>query len=485
MPINKTGLFQAGTLSISSTSSVKPLDVPAATTNPLGAIEAKIDLQAWTKNIYDHNHDSHHLEFTNAVIDAPLNGMKPGRYDVFVDFSRGEFVVENRDTNIRHTWPCELRITGPVVQSEIVLDPEFHEPGVVHAPTAQAFEDVVIDDDPQIQGSEGPIEEPDCVGICVSSVGDLLYGCMAEDSEAEPLPPKKQKKEKSPPPEDEESVLIEAEAENKHICKGTGAKPPISLCKNHTECHKKGYELCEPHDISSAFGRTPPAFIDTVQVDPLGRDESLSCCENCEWDGVCSLKFLGNSKHVLLKQPSIWVEDASHNLFHIPRSAVISYEEKKGKEKKRVIKQNLRQKMEEEIESLLIDFSVKESTREKFIISHASQFEDAVNNMYKEYKADGELDDLKNPENDWVREFMGEIFKDIDFENECIRKADGPKKTEKKKKPPSYLEIQYTGDKPKNTIVKDGYKYKLDGTGMDLRTGQRVAFYVRGKKVEK
>jgi hypothetical protein len=380
--------------------------------------------------------------------------MKPGRYDVFVDFSRGEFVVENLDTRTKHTWPCELRITGPEVQSEVQSE-------VVLGPRVENLQWLTPKENSQKANYE--FHEP-----------GVVYSDIPKEIVIEP-----------------EVVVEEDEKKPAHICKGTGAKPPIALCKNHTECHKQGYELCEPYDSNSAFGRTPPAFIDTVQVCPPNRDESLYC-ENCEWDGVCSLKFLGNLNRSS-KQMFIWVEDASHNVFHIPRAAVISYEEKKGKEKKRIIKENLRQRMEEEIESLLIDFSVKESTIEKFIISHAAQFADAVDKMYKEYKADGELDDLKNPENDWVREYMGEILKDIDFENECIRKAAGPKGDKPKKsapkivskKPPSYLEIQYTGDKPKNTIIKDGYKYKLDGTGMDLRTGQRDAFYVRGKKVEK
>ncbi len=55
--------------------------------------------------------------------------------------------------------------------------------------------------------------------------------------------------------------------------------------------------------------------------------------------------------------------------------------------------------------------------------------------------------------------------------------------TRKKRKPSSYIQVVYRGDAPKKCIVRHGYKYKLEGTGMDLMTGQRDAFYTRGRKV--
>lgn len=421
IPINKTGLFQAGTLSSST-------NISSAST--------PLDLKAWTKNIYDHNHDSHHLEFTNAVIDSPLNGVEPGRYDVFVDFSRGEFVVENRLTFVKHTWPFELRLTGDPIVTE--KKPAELQP---------ACEDFVIDEEPEkkVTGDE------EIVGICVSSVGELLYGC-----EEKPLPLKQKKKGKKPPVEEAE-----------HVCLGDIAKPP-ALCKNHTECHKKGYGL---YGETPAFDSIPKALLDTVQVCPPMTSDTVHC-EKCEWDGVCSLKFVGFSRKNMV------VQDASGNEFSIPRTAVISYEEKKGKEAKQILRQLLQKHMAEEVECLLHEFGVSENQIEAFLASHSTQLKNAARKMYKEYEADGELDDLKNPENDWVREYMGEILKDIDFENECIRKAAGLKGAIRKA--PSYLEIEYKGAAPKQTIVKHGYKYKLDGMGRF-----HTAHYARGKKVEK
>lgn len=224
--------------------------------------------------------------------------------------------------------------------------------------------------------------------------------------------------------------------EEKHVCNGTNKGPPKKVCKNHTKCHKKGYQV---YDDNEAFLLTPPEFIKTIQVSPpipAGTEH----CEKCEWDGVCSLTFLCNSF-----SNSIMVEDALGNSFRIPCGAVGAYELKEDSELEDALKTSLYLNMRNQSTSILRDFGYDKKTIQKFNTAREERFRKAVKKMIRSYKAINELADLINPESSWIRKYMGKIFRDIDFENECIR---GKKST----KPAKYIE-------------ENGYKYKLDSTG--------------------
>ena len=41
-----------------------------------------------------------------------------------------------------------------------------------------------------------------------------------------------------------------------------------------------------------------------------------------------------------------------------------------------------------------------------FIKDNEKQIENTINNMIKDYKNDGDLEELKNPEKDWIREYL-------------------------------------------------------------------------------
>jgi hypothetical protein len=50
--------------------------------------------------------------------------------------------------------------------------------------------------------------------------------------------------------------------------------------------------------------------------------------------------------------------------------------------------------------------SVSKSVALDFINSHKDSILEAVNTMIRAYKNDDELDDLNNPEADWIREYL-------------------------------------------------------------------------------
>jgi hypothetical protein len=68
-----------------------------------------------------------------------------------------------------------------------------------------------------------------------------------------------------------------------------------------------------------------------------------------------------------------------------------------------------------ELKASLLDDSIREEEKlqpltevevDKFISEHLDTIEKAVLDMYKAYRNDNELEDLKNAELDWYREFL-------------------------------------------------------------------------------
>ncbi len=45
-----------------------------------------------------------------------------------------------------------------------------------------------------------------------------------------------------------------------------------------------------------------------------------------------------------------------------------------------------------------------------FIDTNSQKIEDCINEIYNDYQKDNELDDLMNPEGDWIREYLYEYI---------------------------------------------------------------------------
>lgn len=107
---------------------------------------------------------------------------------------------------------------------------------------------------------------------------------------------------------------------------------------------------------------------------------------------------------------------------------------KKDRKDRKEIESNIAQEMRDYIYYLLHkDFRCKKKVAQEFISNHDKQIREAASKMYTTFKDDGKLDDLENPEGDWLWDLSRDILtydalplytsiilKDIDYDNKRI-----------------------------------------------------------------
>lgn len=76
-------------------------------------------------------------------------------------------------------------------------------------------------------------------------------------------------------------------------------------------------------------------------------------------------------------------------------------------------KKSIKKEMINNISSYFIDVPPIRKYEKKFMEEHQKEIDRAAQKMIDDYQKDGDLHELANREGDWVREYMGKIFRDI------------------------------------------------------------------------